>query len=251
MTDDNMNREDQDLSDLSNTDGESKDDWKVDPKDIAFAERASQLGTIPAATFQEPTVTDTQTGWGDDADLLPPGAGGPARDEWDNEEEEIDLSDLRINLSAQEAAAESFEDLVAGKYRVAIIAGKVERSKSAKNPGKPMYSLTYKVQDGKHKGAQMYDRLCLWSGAAYSYVMLVKALGYKVAEGSIPVVPIKDLIGRTFIVRYGMGKANTVKDPITGEEKKYEARLQVKGYFADGASSGVNATSFVPDPLAP
>ena len=39
--------------------------------------------TVPAATFQEPAVTDTdtETGWGDDADLLPAGAGGPARDE--------------------------------------------------------------------------------------------------------------------------------------------------------------------------
>jgi len=206
------------------------------------------VSSIPVATFQEPeTVTDdAETGWGDDADLLPDGAGGPSNDEWDNESgmEEIDLSDLRVNLSAQEAEAESFPDLVVGKYRVAIFKIQVQRSKSEKNFGKPMYNVTYKVQDGQHKGAQIFgDYWCLWEGAMYTYVQAVKALGYPVAQGSVKIVPPRELQGKTLIVKLGMGKSNTVVDKVSGETKTYEARLQVKGYFPDKSSQAMNASS--------
>lgn len=199
-----------------------------------------------------PDDDTTDTGWdANDADLLPAGAGGKS-DEWEDESGgSIDIANLRINLSSQEADAESFPDLVAGKYRVAIFAVKVEASKSAKNPGKPMYNITFKVVDGQFKGAQMYDRQCLWAGAAYSYVMMIKALGYHVTEGDTPVVQPKDLQGKELIVRYGMGKANTVTNP-DGSTTKYEARLQVRGYYAAG---GVGATASTQashaDPLAP
>jgi hypothetical protein len=205
--------------------------------------------TIPAATFQEPAVTDTEPGWGDDASLLPDGAGGPANDEWDEGEAQIDLGDLRINLSKEEIAAESFDDMPVGKYVVAITAGKVELSKSAKNPGKPMYNLTYTVQEGKFTRAKVFDRLCLWQGAAYSYTMLMKALGINVSSG-MQVPKIEQLIGRKFVMRWGMGKSNTVVDPNTGEKHTYEARMQVKGYFpAPNSLDRQNATQN--DPLAP
>lgn len=206
--------------------------------------------TVPAATFQEPTVTETvETGWGEDADLLPAGAGGPANDEWDEGEAQIDLGDLRINLSKEEAAAESFDDMPAGKYVVAITAGKVEFSKSAKNPGKPMYNLTYTVQEGKFTRAKVFDRICLWEGAAYSYSMLMKALGYNVASG-MRVPKIEELIGKSFLMRWGMGKSNTTKDPHTGETRTYEARMQVRGYFP--APSGTDRQNAAQnDPLAP
>lgn len=152
------------------------------------------MTTIPEAAFlaaeQAPVtnqemddLTDPDTqGWGNDEDLLPDGAGGKSNDEWDPAEGEdsIDLSDLRVNLSQQEAEAESFPDLVAGKYRVAIFKIQVQRSKSAKNGGKPMYNVTYKVQDGQHKGAQIFgDYWCLWEGAMYTYVQAVKAIDRK------------------------------------------------------------------------
>jgi hypothetical protein len=219
--------------------------------DSDFATRASNLGA-PTATFQEPAVTDTDTdtGWGDDASLLPDGAGGPANDVWDEGEAQIDLGDLRINLSKEELAAESFDDMPVGKYVVAITAGKVELSKSAKNPGKPMYNLTYTVQEGKFARAKVFDRLCLWQGAAYSFTMLMKALGIPVSNG-MGVPKIEQLIGRKFVMRWGMGKANTVRDPNTGEERKYEARMQVKGYFTAPNSLDQQNAALQNDPLAP
>jgi hypothetical protein len=221
-----------------------------DPQSNAIQENDEM--TVPAATFQEPTVTYTvadDTDWGDEADLLPDGAGGPGNDERDTEgPEEIDLSDLRVNLSKQEAEAESFPDLVAGKYRVAIFKIQVQRSKSSKNAGKPMYNVTYKVQDGQHKGAQIFgDYWCLWEGAMYTYVQAVKALGYPVSSGSLRIIPAAELTGKTLIVRLGMGKSNTVLDPVTGESKTYDARLQVKGYFPDKSSNSITqANSLAP-----
>jgi hypothetical protein len=222
MTDDNMNREDQDLSNLGEGD----------------------TMTVPEATFTAPTVEDDDNGWGSDEALLPDGAGGPARDEWDTEsaQEEIDLSELRVNMSSQEAEAESFPDLVPGKYRVAIFKVAVQRSKSDKNPGKPLYNVTYKVQDGQYKGAQIFgDYICLWEGALYSYSQLIKALGFPVSTGNNKVKTPAELIGKTLIVRLGMGKSNTSIDKITGETKTYDARMQVKGYFRDSQSSNVSA----------
>jgi hypothetical protein len=220
------------------------DGWAVDPADIAYAEKTA----IPAATFKEPE-TVPETGWGDDADLLPDGAGGPGNDEWDDEAQ-IDLSDLRINLSAQEAQAESFDDMPAGKYVVAITDGKVERSKSKKNPGKPMYNLTYTVQDGKFTRAKVFDRLCLWEGAAYSYSMLVKALGFNVNTGSNRVIPLTELIGKTMTIRWGKGKANTVQND-DGTTTTYEARMQVKGYFPAPSGTDRQNAAQAADPLAP
>lgn len=241
---------------------EVQDDWEVAPEDIeaadniAVTERLKNASaTVPAATFQEPTVTDTQTGWGDDADLMPAGAGGPARDEWENEEEEFNLDDLRVNMSKQEADAASFEDFVPGKYVVSIFKVEVQRSKSEKNFGKPMYNITYKVQVGKYTGAQIFgDYICLWDGALYSYSQLVKALGVSVTTGSNRVLKPQELQGKILTVRLGLGKKQTVIDKVTGEEKVYEPRMQVKGYFPapsnlDLQNSAIAAVAA--DPLAP
>jgi hypothetical protein len=246
------------ILDDNNLSDESKDDTVTDESMAETYER-SEEGTpaVPQATFQAPTtqemdtLTDPETqGWGDDADLLPDGAGGPGNDEWDTnvEQEEIDFGDLRVNMSSQEAEAESFPDLVAGKYRVAIFKIAVKRSTSAKNPGKPMYNITYKVQDGQFKGAQIFgDYICLWEGALYSYSQLIKAIGFPVVSGSNRVKTPAELQGKTLIVRLGMGKANTVLDRATGETKTYDARLQVKGYFPDAhASNATQADSLLP-----
>jgi hypothetical protein len=169
------------------------------------------------------------------ADLTPDG------DEWatdDDTDQEIDVSDLRVNFSKDEAEAETFDELPVGKYPTIITGCKVVRSTSAKNPGKPYYKLEFTVQPpNRYARAKAWGNVMLWEGALYSLSQLMKALGYDV-EGNMRVPQPDDLIGQQVIIKMGMGKENKVEK--NGETVTYPARVEVKGYLSYG---GMKVTS--------
>lgn len=90
---------------------------------------------------------------------------------------------LKLNLSADSIKETRFGDLPAGKYNVRISGCELKESKSEKNPGKPYYNIEFTVMDGKYEGSRDYTNACLWEGAHFSFVALLRALGQQVEAG--------------------------------------------------------------------
>jgi hypothetical protein len=171
---------------------------------------------------------------------LPDGFGPTADDI-----EELDLSDgLRLNISDREASAESLDEVPAGKYLCYITGVTVQRSKSEKNLGKPMYNFEFTVQPSvpKYAGRKMFTIACLWAGVTYTIVQIHRALGLPVGT-DLQVLPPQQYVGKELIIRRGMGKATVGNG--TSQDPQYPARLEVKGFFPASASatSGPSAGS--------
>jgi len=179
-----------------------------------------------------------------DVDLLPPGAtfgDGPGV---------ADEGPIRINFSEEEASSEArdFAPIPAGKYRVRITDGKLEHSKSEKNPGKPMYNLRLDIQEGAYEKRVLFLRVMLWTGAGYTLSQLLQAVtGEKPKPGVEIVVPsIDELIGKELVVSvvrkldsYAMKPENGY-DPAQGQIYKNE----VKSIFsADTAVAGASQST--------
>jgi hypothetical protein len=98
----------------------------------------------------------------------------------DSADQAIDVSNLRVNFSEQEAASEAREytPVPSGKYPCYITDYETKFSTSQKNNGKPYWSLTLTVQDGnQYAGRKFFANVMLFDGALYSLSQLCKALG--------------------------------------------------------------------------
>lgn len=143
-----------------------------------------------------------------------------------------------VNVSAKEQAAGTFEPIPAGWYTCTISDGELVESKSTKNKGKPMYELQFTVNEGQHEGRKVRTFACLWSGALYTIVNLMKALGYEVEEGDLEVPEIDELLGRDVLVKVAKTPKRTVTAP-DGSTKEYDEGNEVKGFKAIEDQEGV------------
>ena len=131
------------------------------------------------------------------------------------------MARLSFSLTDNEATSgDSFEPLPEGWYNVVIDSVEEQESKSAKNKGKPMYVIDYKVQGGDFDGRTKREWSCLWAGALFTQVSLQKAIGRPetVANGNLDVLEPDDLVGKELKIKI-KHKEESYTDKETGEEK--------------------------------
>ena len=108
----------------------------------------------------------------------------------DTAPDSIDMSNLRVNFSDEEASSEafSFEPMPSGKYHVAITEWEMRTSKSEKHNGKPYWALTLTVQNGPYENRKLWTNCMLFEGALYTLSQLLKATGHEdaIKTGEIP-----------------------------------------------------------------
>jgi hypothetical protein len=172
----------------------------------------------------------------DTNDLLPSGSGPEASD--------VDLSDLRVNFSEEEAASEAFsyDPVPTGSYNVNVTGIETRFSTSEKNNGKPYWAVEMTVQDGPYEGRKFWGNVMLFDGALYSLSQLLKATGFEAALKTGKVPPADDLVGKTLTI-------NVVKTRDTYRENQNQDGVklfknEVKGYKAlqDAAAPGAGAS---------
>jgi hypothetical protein len=163
-------------------------------------------------------------------------------------EDEFDQDDLHVNFSSEEASSEgrSFDPVPRGQYHVAVTEVELKRSKSEKNPGKPFWALTCKIQNGPYAGQNLWANVMLFDGALYSLAQLAKAIGREVEiieQGKVP--PGDELLGEEFVVVVSKQLDTYKRDKAieAGEENPVpEYKNEVKG-FKPLAGSGASTQS--------
>lgn len=157
----------------------------------------------------------------------------------DSDNNDIDISNLRVNFSEKEADSEAldFTPVPTGTYHVAITGIEVRKSTSEKNPGKPYWAVEMTCQSGPYENRKFWGNVMLWEGAAYSLAQLLKATGHgdAVKTGKIP--SGEELMGEQLVI-------SVVKtlDKYRMEREESNDKLfknEVKGYKPlAGASVG-------------
>jgi hypothetical protein len=165
----------------------------------------------------------------DGIDLLPDGADNTFEE---GDGTEIDLSNLTIDFSSQEAASEAriWETLPTGAYHVKVTDVAIKQATSEKNRGKPYYALTLTVQDGKYIGKKLWSNVMLWSGAGYTLAQIMKAMNRPVGAGVKVPLP-QELLGYDFIVivQKMVDKYKIEQGDWDGEGPK-PTKAEVKGF---------------------
>lgn len=172
-----------------------------------------------------------------DNDLLPGGEAlsGP-------EASEVDLSNLRVNFSEQEASSEArdFDPVPSGKYNVAITDIEVRFSTSEKNNGKPYWAVEMTCQEGKYENRKFWGNVMLFEGALFSLSQLLKATGFgdrvdpkSKTYGKIP--SGDELVGKQLTINV-VKTRDTYKEKQNGDGEKL-FKNEVKGYLAKGAAA--------------
>jgi len=90
---------------------------------------------------------------------------------------------IKVNVSEQESQAgdRNFDPLPIGKFHGVVTAVELIESKSEANYGQPMLSFEFTIQDTpgtwqKHANRKDWVNACLWEGALYTIVGILKAL---------------------------------------------------------------------------
>jgi hypothetical protein len=157
---------------------------------------------------------------------------------FDDDFDTDDFPELHVNFTDEEAASKALEALPTGKYKVTITKCELKKSQSAKNNGKPMYAMTFKVFDGPYAKRQIWSYIMLWDGALYSLNQLMNATGFSTRSGQIRVPRPSELIGKQLTVR-------GIKVP---PKDGYDEKFEVKGYKALEGATSVAAGSDDLDP---
>lgn len=76
------------------------------------------------------------------------------------------------------ATGGNFKPLPQDWYHVEIEDVEEVESKSAKNPGKPMFKYKFKVIGGEHDGKKAFTQAPLWNEAIFTQRDIQKAIGY-------------------------------------------------------------------------
>lgn len=131
---------------------------------------------------------------------------------------------LSVNVSKKAAEPpRSFEDLPQGWYHCIISEVELRFSASVANPGKPMYGFEFEVTDDErnprdddgspmYAGRRLWTNACLWEGAEFTIVNILRALGHEVSEGALRIPDVTDddereeLVGQYLMVRNGITK---------------------------------------------
>src|SRR5690348_7869755 len=156
---------------------------------------------------------------------------------WDDDE------GFTVDVSDKEASSEarSFELLPKGMYKVRVDDVDLEEVQSGANVGKHMYNFHLLVTEGQYEGRKIYNRAMLWSGALYTIVQMMKAVGQEVKEGSLKIPPAKWWLGKEMVAVLTVDQQKA-KDPDTGkytvlqweDEDKTKPKMQnnVRGILA-------------------
>lgn len=170
-----------------------------------------------------------------------------------------DISDLRVNFTDEEAGSEArdYEPLPTGKYHVTVFDGEVKfAGEGSKNPGKPFWSLTLQVQDGKFESRRLWANVMLFEGALYSLAQLLKAIGREDALKSGKIPALDEILGKDLVVTaqksldaYKMQKDGIDPKTASGDERVY--KTEVKGFKPwdgqpVGMVSGSGSNSMLP-----
>jgi len=124
---------------------------------------------------------------------------------------------IKVNVSDKEDRSGEFVPLPSGNYHCVITEVEQAESQSDANPGKPLLKFRAIVQDGEYADKLMTWTACCWSGALYTIVGVLKALGeyenaMKGGSLAIPDAP-EFYITRHLMVRRGVNKKAKEKDP--------------------------------------
>ena len=152
---------------------------------------------------------------------------------------------IKVNtVSEREASSgDGSGYLPSGSYHVVITEVEAADSQSEANPGKPLLKFTAAVQDGQYADREMKWTACCWSGALYTIINLLKALGlyeesFKGGELNIPDAP-EMYIGRHVMARRGVNKKAKAENP----EDDPMSWIEVRGFapYREGQQSGTPA----------
>jgi hypothetical protein len=135
------------------------------------------------------------------------------------------MTGLRVNFSEKEASSEarSVEVLPRGNYHVKCTDGEVkECGPNSKNPGKEYWHLEFTVQSGPYASRKVWTNVMLFSGALYSLVQIMKAMGFTITEGEMEVPDLEDIIDQEFIVGVTKRKATEEYDE-SNEVRSFKA----------------------------
>lgn len=160
--------------------------------------------------------------------------------------EDVDLSDLRVNFSSQEAESEAldFEPVPAGKYPVAITDVEVRFcGPESKNPGKPYWAVEMTVQEGKYENRKFWGNVMLFEGALYSLAQLLKATGNQAALDSGKIPEGQTLVGKQMTITVAKVR-DTYREKRDGDGTEKFFKNEVKGYRSttEGVAAGAGSS---------
>jgi len=132
---------------------------------------------------------------------------------------------IQVNVSKKESEAGNLVMLPRGWYKVTISDVALKESKSEKNNGKPMYAMEFTVNEpAEFEGRKVFTNACLWDGALYTIIAILKGLGYEVDEGELEIPEGDDLIGGELMARI------TITPPRKVGDKEYDERNDIKSF---------------------
>lgn len=139
---------------------------------------------------------------------------------------------MKIDFTGVEGQ-KSFEPLPAGKYTVEVTDYRESQAgENAKNPGAPIISWCFTVQDGDFEGRTIWDNMAIippsdnGKGTLWRVKGLLEACGFEVPDDEIDFDP-EDVLNSLLSVRVAIQKGR--KNAETGEE--YEPRNAVKAFL--------------------
>jgi hypothetical protein len=149
------------------------------------------------------------------------------------------VSGIKVDLTDQEAKSGDGGYLPAGLFHVVITEVESAESQSEANPGKPLLKFTSVVQDGPHADRTIKWTACCWTGALYTIVGLLKAMGEyeELSKGGGLTIPDAQefYVGKHVMARRGINKKAKAENP----EDDPLSWLEVKGFqpYKEGAQS--------------
>jgi hypothetical protein len=146
-----------------------------------------------------------------------------------------DTEGLRVNFSQEEASSEALDLSImpTGDYVGTITECQLTRSKSVKNPGKPMYKIAIQIQQGKYARRKLWTHVMLWNGALYSLAQLLKALGQPL-DGNVPVADF--FIGKQVGIVVGRDSEKPkLDDDGNPTGQMYPAKNNITGFKSPNA----------------
>lgn len=166
---------------------------------------------------------------------------------------------IKVNVSDQEASSgdRNFDQMPIGKYHASITSVELEEATSDDNYGKPMLAFEFTVQDTpgtwqKYANRHDWTRACLWEGALYTIIGILKALPSETGDSTktayddcngpdgldIPTEP-EFYEGRELFIRRGKNKKQVEKFPDMPER-----HIEIRGfgvYNSETAHKGAKA----------
>jgi len=144
--------------------------------------------------------------------------------------DEDDYSEgIKVNVSKKETAAGNQTMLPRGWYKVTVSDVELRESKSEKNNGKPMYAVECTVNEpAEYEGRKLYTNACLWEGALYTVIGLMKAvelIEQNIDEGDLVIPGPGAFLGKECMARV------TITPPRKGPDgKEYDERNELKSF---------------------